>query len=109
MKPVWIKYYGLIPMTKMGYLIATAVAGLFAAAALAVLLALGQAPPFHWPWEPVPRPGLPGLGPWLYNHLYEVLLVLFILEGIDLVLTLRRFAEKEAEQRAQLSDPTPQP
>ncbi|MCI0378443.1 MAG: hypothetical protein L0215_12610 [Gemmataceae bacterium] len=26
-EPVWIKYYGLVPMTKRGYLIALTVAG----------------------------------------------------------------------------------
>src|SRR5262249_1490539 len=34
MKPVWIKYYGLIPMTRFGYLIALLVAGVFAVAAV---------------------------------------------------------------------------
>ena len=37
---------------------------------------------------------------WLYNHIYEVLFCLLVLEVIDITVTLRTFARKEAEQRA---------
>ena len=47
MKPVWIKYYGIIPMTKRGYLIALAAAGGFALLAVLAAAAFGFLPPLR--------------------------------------------------------------
>ena len=41
-----------------------------------------------------------GVFTWLYNHLYWVLIVCLIAEAIDIATVLRRFAQKEAAQRA---------
>ncbi len=108
-RPVWIRYYGLIPMTRKGYLIATAAAGVFVVAVVAFGAAQGFLPPFRWPWDPVPRPGQPGLGAFFYNHLYELLLLGLGAEVIDFTLTLHKFSQKEAEQRARLTDEDLQP
>jgi hypothetical protein len=101
-KPVWIKYYGFIPMTRSGYLIAMAVAG--SAAAFIVLMSAlaGYLPPLNTMWSS--RYHLPGrgIGVWLYNYCYWFLLVCLIAQAIDTFCTLRLFAKKEAEQRAQL-------
>jgi hypothetical protein len=103
MRPVWIKYYGLIPMTRRGYLITTGIAFLFAAIACAIVFGLAIAhdrmPPFNRPGPP--PPGAPQtLGSWLYYNAYWCLLLLLIAEGLDILVTLRAFAKKEAEERA---------
>ena len=99
MEPVRIKYYGLVWMTKRSYLVTTAVAGVGAALILGVAAAAGLLPPFRWPWEEPALPGT-GFGPWFYNHLYLILGVLLLLEVVDIVTVLRKFARKEAEQKA---------
>src|SRR5271165_6867932 len=99
MKPVWIKYYGLIPMTKKGYLRATGIACAFAATCFLAAFLMGRLPPFHWPGEAVVLPREANLGELLYNHFYEVIASFLFLEVIDIALTLRTFARKEAEQR----------
>jgi hypothetical protein len=100
MGPIRVKYYGLLAMTKTAYLTATAVASLIAAAVLVAAHLTGHLPPFHWPWERVPKADAVGIIGLLYNHLYDIILVCLVLEAIDLVVTLRAFARKEAEQRA---------
>jgi hypothetical protein len=103
MEPARINYYGLIRMTKSGYLIATLVAALIVAGLLLVLYPAGYLPPFRWPWQPVPRPDADGLGGMVYNHLYDIITVCLLAEMVDIVVTLRAFARKEAELRE--SDP----
>jgi len=44
-----------------------------------------------------------GWAAWFFNHVYAILLVLILCEGIDILIVLRRFARLEAEQRARLS------
>jgi len=100
MEPVRIRHMGLFSVTKSGYLIGTAIGLSVIAVALLMTYPTGLLPPFHLPWEPAPEPNLTGLRGWLYNHFYEVLLALLVVEAIDIVVTLRTFARKEAEQRA---------
>jgi hypothetical protein len=100
MEPVRIKYYGLVRMTKSAYLWTTAIAGAFAIGLLVLGRLAGNLPPFRWPWEPVPEPEAVGVAVWLYNHLYDIVLFCIVAEAIDVVMTLRAFARKEAEQRA---------
>jgi hypothetical protein len=107
MKPVWIKYYGVIPMTKWGYLVALGVAAFVAVVFLIVVGAAGYLPPISTIWQSDPKVKGPGLGPWLYNHLYHITLFCILAQGIDTYMVLRRFAQKEAEQRAHLSAPPP--
>jgi hypothetical protein len=101
MKPVWIKYYGLIPMTRTGYLIAlNAAAGIVLLIVLMAALA-GLLPPVDTMWSAQHhRPGR-DVGAWFYNYLYWILVVCLVAQGIDTLCTLRVFARKEAEQRAE--------
>jgi|SRR4051794_15087208 len=100
MEPVRIKHLGLFWVTKSGYVTSTVVGLSVVAVALLMAYPTELMPPFRWPWEPVPRPNLTGVRGWLYNHVYEVILALLVLEAIDITVTLRTFARKEAEQRA---------
>ena len=102
MKPVWIKYYGLIPMTKRGYLITLAIAGGFAFFAVLLAAALGGLPPLDTMWSRQHhRPGS-GVDVFFYNYLYWILIVCLVAQAIDTWTTLHTFAKKEAEQKAQL-------
>ncbi|HEY1375519.1 MAG TPA: hypothetical protein VGF55_01935 [Gemmataceae bacterium] len=100
MEPVRVKYYGLVPMTKSAYLIATLVAVILAVAVVIAGRLVGGLPPFRWPWQPVPWPDAVGVAGWLYNHFYDVVFVCLVAEVIDFVVTLRAFARKEAERRS---------
>lgn len=109
MELVRIKYYGLFWITKRAYLIATALGVLFLVAACGFFLwlswaGLGSLPPWRWPWEPPTRPAL-NFGGWVFNYFYWIILVGVFLEMIDILVVLRRFAHKEAEQRAKLHQP----
>jgi hypothetical protein len=103
MEHIQIKYYGLFPITKSTYLVTT----LFVCTAMVVLIALcllvGIFPPLALPWEQEPVIKEPGLGPWIANHIYWIILIGLILEALDIAVVLRCFARKEAEQRARLA------
>lgn len=104
MKPVWIKYYGLIPMTKRGYLVTLTVAGLFALFALLFAALLVGLPPIKTLWErdqAMAQRGLTGL---FYNYFWWFLIVCLCAQVIDTMCTMRAFAKKEVEQRALLDE-----
>jgi hypothetical protein len=100
MKPVRIKYYGLFWMTRRTYLIVTLAAVVFALGALLTVVVIvgDRMPPFSWPWGPVPANLAPGFRSWFYHHFWSILIVLCLLELVDILVTLRKFAEKEAEE-----------
>ncbi len=100
--PVWIRYCGLIPMTKRGYFITLAAEAIVAVAVVLVGWALGFLPPLRTMWEPdanVARAG--GVLGWIYNHLYWIALVCLAGQAVDTVLVLRQFARKEAAAKAE--------
>ena len=99
MPPVRVRYLGLMPMTKAGYLTTAAVVTLFAVGLFVIALLKGYLPPFRWPWDPLTAPAAGGFPGWVYNHFYELILVGLLGEVLDVVLMLRAFARKEAEQR----------
>jgi hypothetical protein len=104
-KPVWIKYYGVIPMTKTGYLITLAAAGGFAVLLLAFAGIGGFLPPLSTMWRHDPRVAaeIGAFAGWFYNWFWWLLLFFFAAQAIDTYCTLRVFARKEAEQRRQLA------
>jgi hypothetical protein len=102
MKPVWIKYYGLIPMTKWGYLIALITAGAVVSLMILMAAVAGLLPPLDTMWSRRHHVPSSNTGAWLYNYCYWLLLVCLVAQAIDTLITLRTFARKEAEQRAQL-------
>jgi hypothetical protein len=100
MKPVRIKYYGLIWMTKRAYLLTTLILGLMVLAffgGIAVADA-SRLPPFHWPWDPVPANAAPGFEGWFVHHFWTIIFVFCLAELVDILVTLHKFAQKEAEQ-----------
>jgi hypothetical protein len=101
MKPVWIDYWGLIPMTRRGYLIALAVAAIVAATLLFLLALLGTLPPLRTLWQEVPVPAQPFWQYWFYNNLYRIMVLCLIAQALDTLVVLRRFVKKEAQQRAE--------
>jgi hypothetical protein len=100
MEPVRIKYYGLIWLTKSGYLIGTLIGASFVVVLLLMMYPAGYLPPFRWPWEPVADPDAAGVGGWFYNHFYELCLLGFLAAAIDFAVTLRCFARTEAGRLA---------
>jgi hypothetical protein len=107
MEPIRIKYYGLIPITRRGYLITTAVAFVVAGCMLALARVVGRLPPFTWPWEQAQFAAGSGFAPWFFNNFWRIILLLLVLELVDIATVVYRFAQKEAEQRAR--PPQPQP
>jgi hypothetical protein len=97
MKPVWIKYYGLIPMTRHGYLITLAVAAVFALVVYVAALALGYLPPISTLWDPDPI-GHAGIAGWIYDHTHLLILLCVVAQVIDTWVTLRVFAQREEER-----------
>jgi hypothetical protein len=101
---VRLKYYGLIWVTKRGYLIGTVVTAAILAIGLVAGYAAGVLPPLSTMWgEQWPAARLTPW-PWLYSCLYWLILVGVIIEVFVTIRMLRRFAEKETEKRT----PVPQ-
>jgi hypothetical protein len=109
MKPIWIKYWGLIPMTRRGYLIATALAVMAVVVTFVVLGSMGKLPPFRSLWEEVPIRTPVFLEYWLHNNLYRLVAVLLAAHVVDTLLVLRRFSKKEAELAAKRPQEQDQP
>ena len=99
MRPVWIKYYGIVPMTKRGYLVTLGVVSIVLILILVVGHVLAVVPPISTLWQPDPVMAQRGFFGMLYNYTYWILLVCLVAQGIDTYITLRVFAQKEAEQR----------
>src|SRR5262249_14395589 len=103
------KYYGLIWMTKRGYLLTTFFAAMFVLALGLIVGLLGLLPPLPGSGQP-PPPGLaPGFTTWFYNNFWWVILALLVLEAIDILTVLHKFRRKEAEQQARLGEAQPNP
>jgi hypothetical protein len=97
MEPVRIKLYGLFAVTRRGYLIQLALAGV-------LLCVLGSfqfiLPPMPTPPEGMEyRPGA-GLVVGMVNHSLWIALLLAALFGLEAFVVLRRFRREEAARRA---------
>jgi hypothetical protein len=97
-EPVRVKVYGLIPMTRRGYLTQLAVAALL----IVVVLAL------RWLVWPAKRPDPANVHePRLryviafFDNVHWIVAVVAVLLVLEAWLVLRRFARKEAEQASQ--------
>lgn len=102
MKPVWINYYGMIPMTKFGYLVALGAAAAVAFVLIVVGLLLEFLPPLSTLWQPDLAMAQRGFGGLVYNYMWWTFIVCLVAQAIDTFVTLRVFAKKEKEQRAEL-------
>jgi hypothetical protein len=107
MRPVKIKYLGLIPLSRRAYLTALAVAGVVACGMLIVAAIADTLPPLPTLWEAPLWDSTQGPGFWLYANFYRIILVCLIGEALDAYFVLRRFAKKEAE--AQVDAPGSNP
>jgi hypothetical protein len=105
MKPVWIRYYGLIPMTRVGYLVTLAVGCLVAVVFVVAGVVIGFLPPLEALWHPDPvmarRGDALGL---FYNWWWWFVIVCLVAQVIDTWVTLGVFARKEAEHKEKLVD-----
>jgi len=101
MQPVRIKYYGLISMTRRGYLISLAVGGMVAAGCLVFGALMGFMPPLRSLWEPVVEKG-PAFYVICINNLYRFMILCLLLLTLETYIILRKFARKEAEQQNQI-------
>jgi hypothetical protein len=96
--PVRVKVWGLVWMTRRGYLIGQCV-GL---ALVAVLIVLGLSLP-----RPDPsQPGLAFVGTFL-DWVPAMALFILAVDSIEMFLVLRKFREAEARQAAEAVAPTP--
>jgi hypothetical protein len=100
-KPIRIKLYGFLWLTKQGYLLLMVVGGILLVGLMIAWLLIPfpaklpeQAPPSTALWF------------WLWKLLPWIALAGAVLEGIESYLVLRRFAKEEAIQRA-ASEPPP--
>jgi formate hydrogenlyase subunit 3/multisubunit Na+/H+ antiporter MnhD subunit len=103
LKPVWIRYYGLIPMTRRGYLRTLAALSALLVVFLLGSAALGGLPPLDTMWSAQHR--LPGsaITAVLYNYFYWFTGAALAAQAVDTWCTMRAFARAEAEQWAKLS------
>ena len=101
MKPVWIKYWGLIPMTRRGYVVTLTLT--FAVALIIVVYCglAGWLPPLRTLWEPDAVRARPDIFGWVYKHLWWIVIVCLLAQVVDTCLVLRKFGEKEREQAEQ--------
>ena len=95
MEPVRIKLYGLISITKRGYVIQLILGGLL----LLVLLVMSSFAPQTLPPGAQQSSWWVRLLLWLLINLPWIILALVALYAIEAVIVFHRFARAEAEQR----------
>jgi hypothetical protein len=94
MPPVRIKYCGLFWLTRRGYLLLVALtSAVLVGACVVVRLQLGFGPFTQPPWDPALRRY--HFLAWTWNWWT---LALLLLVPVEVLLTLRRFARRQAEQ-----------
>jgi hypothetical protein len=111
MEPVRIRYWG-VSLTRRGYLMSLAVAAALVVAVFIVGALLGGLPPLSSLWQPMPVKAQTPAGYWflLFHHnLYRIVVVCLVVFVVDTLVTLRRFAAREAERHAQLKEQPPDP
>jgi hypothetical protein len=106
MHPVRIKYYGLFWMTKQTYFILLCLGASFMSVVLLAGAALGRLPRLRLPGEP-PLVAGSGLGAWLGNNFYLVVVACLVAQVLDTIFTLRAFARAEGARWAELADLRP--
>jgi len=101
MKPVKVRYFGVLPLTRKAYwrilfwvCVATTILVI-----LVLTLTSRPVPPFHWPWE-TPSPTLKSTADLLYYHYgYTLVAACIIAQIIDAAVMMKKFAAKEQERR----------
>jgi hypothetical protein len=99
-KTIRIRYYGLISVSKRGYVLGNAIALAVLGIGLLAFYAAGALPPLStlWgqPWEPAKQTPWP----WLYRYFYWFVLAVLLAELVISLRMFRRFSLLEAEQQA---------
>lgn len=94
---VTIRYYGMVDLTRKGYLRALAWVGGVVLAGLIAGVLLGVLPPVSTLWRPgPPRPGPLG---WFLHRFWAIILFFGLAQVVETLFTLRVFRRKEAERR----------
>ena len=107
--PIRVKLYGLVSVTKFGYLMQL---GLVAVLLLVLLGVWAKLPPWHEVQNPAAGSGMRNLPPEsvrLVSLLYNIpwiVLAIAVLVALEAFFVLRRFAREEALRRAKAA---PQP
>jgi hypothetical protein len=99
-KTIRIKYYGLIPVTRRGYVRSSMITLTVLGFGLLLGWAAGFLPPLSTMWGERWPQGELTPWPWLYQYFYWLVLAGLIAEVIVTLRMLRRFTELEAEQKA---------
>jgi hypothetical protein len=97
MNPIRIRLYGLMTVTKRGYLTQLALSVLLLVALLVIRLCL---PDLSW----VAESGAPArlqFFVWLLTNLHWIVLAFGILFALEAFIVLRAFAREEAKQKAE--------
>ena len=103
MKPIRIKYYGLMWMTKSTYLIILTIAAVFAVVVLLGAIAFAGSPVSQFPWDPA----LNGKS-WAYRvYNWWFLVGMLILQAIDTTVVLIKFRQKETEAQCRPAEDQP--
>jgi hypothetical protein len=100
-KPVWIKYWGLIPMTRRGYLVTLTMAAAVAGIVVLYCGLAGWLPPLRTLWEPDAAPARPDAFGWIYRYMWWIVIACLIAQVVDTCLVLRQFAKEEEKQAVQ--------
>ena len=87
-------------MTRRGYLVTLTMAAAVAAILVTYWALTRPFPPLRTLWEPDPVMAQFGWRGWLYNYFWWILIIALFAQVIDTMLVLRKFAQKEAEERA---------
>jgi TRAP-type mannitol/chloroaromatic compound transport system permease small subunit len=108
MQPVRVKYYGLLALTRRQYLFCQAVLLVLFLIVMVVMLALPMPDALR---EAARTDFKAGLIKFLWDNFLWIGLVVLVLEGIETVIMLQKFARQEAGQRAGLpgTEPTAGP
>jgi hypothetical protein len=96
--PIRIKLYGLISVTKRGYVMQLVLGGLLLAALIGMWLQ------FRARLDPSLSPSVAQFRA-LFDYIPWVVLAIVVLYAIEATLVLRRFAREEAQRRAQQPAP----
>jgi len=105
-EPVRIKLYGLVSMTRRGYLIQLTIG-------LALLAALAGLATYMPPLPNLAEEGKPQtlyvtVSLWVLRHLPWIVLTVAVLFALEAVIVLRRFARAESRERERLAKASPQ-
>jgi hypothetical protein len=105
MKPVKIRYWGILPLTRRGFYIYLIVGwSLAILVVIAAMIYAGDAfPRFRLPWESLPLGVKFTVWNYLAYNIWSVFILCVIGQLFDIVIMLRKYRQKEEEQQARMT------